>query len=322
MIGKLTNEVLITLFETMVKIRNFELTVEKNFQLGYIYGSAHLATGQEAIATGAIKALEDTDIITITHRGHGHCIAKGSEMNLMMAELFGKATGYCKGKGGSMHMADIKNGNLGSSGVIGASTAIATGTALAIKKMKTDQIVICFFGDGTVNQGIWHESVNIASICHLPIIYLCENNQYGMGMPTKKATNLEKISDRARGYNIKGITIDGNDVLKVFATVRQLAKEVRNGKGPILLECITYRIKGHSLRDAQRYRPENEAREWLYKFCPIEKFKKYLLKENICDSKKIAEIEKTVLYEIEEAVNFALESPFLDILKVTEDIYA
>jgi len=320
--NKHKKELLMSLLETMIKIRNFELNVEKNFHLGYIYGTAHLAIGQEAVAAGSIKALSKDDLITSTHRGHGHCIAKGANLKLMMAEIFGRETGYCKGKGGSMHIADVSSGNLGANGIVAGSTGIATGAALAVKKLKTGQVVICFFGDGAINQGVWHESVNMASIWNLPVIFLCENNQYGMGMKISKATNLSKLSDRAKGYNIKGLTIDGNDVLKVFDTVSELAQQVRNGKGPVLLECITYRIRGHSLRDAQRYRPKGETKEWLSKYCPIERFKKFLLSEKIATSKDFINLEKKVILEINKAVDFALASPFLDISKVAEDIYA
>jgi len=176
-------------------------------------------------------------------------------------------------------------------------------------------------GDGALNQGIWHEAVNMASIWKLPIIYLCENNQYAMGMPIKKATNLDKLSDRARGYNIKGLTINGNDVLAVYNTVSKISSDVRAGKGPVLLECITYRIRGHSLRDAQRYRPKGEAKKWLENYCPIERFKKYLIKAGYMTQSEIDNITMKVNEEIDAAVKFALDSPFLDVSKVTEDVY-
>ncbi len=319
---KINISVLEDFLVTMLKIRNFELVVEKNFQLGNIYGTVHLAIGQEATAVGAILALKENDIISSTHRGHGHCIAKGVDLNLMMAEIFGRSTGYCKGKGGSMHIADVSSGNLGANGIVAGSAGIATGAALAAKKLGTGQIVICFSGDGAINEGIWHEAVNMASIWKLPIIYLCENNQYGMGMPIAKATNLEKLSDRAKGYNIEGLTIEGNDVLAVYDTVSKIAADVRAGKGPVLLECITYRIRGHSLRDAQRYRPEGEAKKWLDSYCPIEHFKKYIIKSGYMTKQDIEALVMSVNNEIDEAVKFALESPFLDISKVTEDIYA
>jgi len=319
---KINKSVLQDLLRTMIRIRSFELAVEKNFQLGYIYGSAHMGIGQEAISAGSLAALKASDLITSTHRGHGHCIAKGADLNLMMAEIFGRATGYCKGKGGSMHIADVSAGNLGANGIVGGSAGIATGAALAAKKMATGQIVICFLGDGSLNEGIFHEAANMASIWKLPVIYLCENNQYGMGMPIKKATNLDKLSDRAKGYNIIGLTIDGNDVMDVYDSVLKLSEDVRSGKGPVLLEAFTYRIKGHSLRDAQRYRPEGEAKKWLADYDPIERFKKYLLTEGYITQSEIDNIAVKANEEIEAAVKFALESPFLDVSKVAEDVYA
>lgn len=319
---KINRKILEKLLEAMIKIRQFELAVEKNFQLGHIYGTAHLAIGQEATAAGAMLALKEHDIISSTHRGHGHCIAKGADLNIMMAEIFGRSTGYCKGKGGSMHIADLSSGNLGANGIVGGSAAIATGAALAAKKQDTGQIVICFLGDGALNEGIWHEAANMASIWNLPVIYLCENNQYGMGMPIKKATNLQKLSDRAKGYNIEGLTIDGNDVLAVYDTVSRIAAGVRAGKGPVLLECITYRIRGHSLRDAQRYRPEGEAKKWLEDYCPVERFSNYLIKSGYMDKNEIDSMAKSINKKIDEAVKFALESPFLDVSKVAEDVYA
>ena len=319
---KINKSILEDLLKTMIKIRNFELAVEKNFQLGHIYGTAHLAIGQEAVAAGAMAAIKEKDLITSTHRGHGHCIAKGADLKLMMAEIFGRSTGYCKGKGGSMHIADISAGNLGANGIVGGSAGIATGAALAVKKLGSGQIVICFLGDGALNEGLWHEAVNMASIWKLPVIYLCENNQYGMGMPIKKATNLDKLSDRAKGYNIEGLTIDGNDVLAVYETVSKISSDVRAGKGPVLLECITYRIRGHSLRDAQRYRPEGEAKKWLTDYCPIERFKKYLTVAGYITQPEIDIIAMKVSEDIDEAVKFALESPFLDVSKVAKDVYA
>lgn len=319
---EISKAILKDLLSTMVKIRKFELAVEKNFQLGHIYGTAHLAIGQEATATGAVLALKDSDMITSTHRGHGHCIAKGADLNLMMAEIFGRATGYCKGKGGSMHIADVESGNLGANGIVGGSTGIAAGAALAAKKLKKDSVVICFTGDGAINEGLWHESVNIASIWDLPVIYFIENNQYGMGMPVKKVTNLKKLSDRAKGYNIEGYTIDGNDVLKVYKKVKKIATSMRKDFKPVIVEAITYRIRGHSLRDAQRYRPEGEAKKWLESYCPIEKFKRYLTDSNSLKKSEIEKVEKEVEKQIEEAVDFALKSPFLDPKKLKENIYA
>ena len=318
----LDKETIKKLLVMMIRIRKFELAVEKNFKLGHIYGTAHLAIGQEASAAGAVLSLKDDDMITSTHRGHGHCIAKGADLKLMMAEIFGKATGYCKGKGGSMHIADVESGNLGANGIVGGSAGIAAGAALAAKKLGSGQIAVCFMGDGAINEGLWHESVNIASIWDLPVIYFVENNQYGMGMPVKKVTNLKRLSDRAKGYNIKGYTIDGNDVLEVYEKVSDIAGKVRKDKKPVLIESLTFRIRGHSLRDAQRYRPEGEAKKWLEDYCPIEKLKRHLKDSGKISNAEIDEIEKDIESEIDEAVRFALDSPYLDPEELTDDIYA
>jgi len=318
----LNKKTLLKLLKMMIRIRKFELAVEKNFQLGHIYGTAHLAIGQEASAAGAVLALREDDMITSTHRGHGHCIAKGADLDLMMAEIFGKATGYCRGKGGSMHIADVEAGNLGANGIVGGSAGIAAGAALAAKKQGTGQIAVCFMGDGAINEGLWHESVNIASIWDLPVIYFVENNQYGMGMPSGKVTNLQKLSDRARGYNIAGYTIDGNDVIQVYQKVSQVSSRVRKDKKPVLIEAVTYRIRGHSLRDAQRYRPEGETKKWMEAYCPIERLKRHLEDNCKISGDEIDRAEKQIEAEIEKAVKFALESPYLDPSELTDDIYA
>ncbi len=318
----LNKKTLLKLLKMMIRIRKFELAVEKNFQLGHIYGTAHLAIGQEASAAGAVLALREDDMITSTHRGHGHCIAKGADLDLMMAEIFGKATGYCRGKGGSMHIADVEAGNLGANGIVGGSAGIAAGAALAAKKQGTGQIAVCFMGDGAINEGLWHESVNIASIWDLPVIYFVENNQYGMGMPSGKVTNLQKLSDRARGYNIAGYTIDGNDVIQVYQKVSQVSSRVRKDKKPALIEAVTYRIRGHSLRDAQRYRPEGETKKWMEAYCPIERLKRHLEDNCKISGDEIDRAEKQIEAEIEKAVKFALESPYLDPSELTDDIYA
>jgi TPP-dependent pyruvate/acetoin dehydrogenase alpha subunit len=275
----------------------------------------------EAVAVGSILAIKKNDLITSTHRGHGHCIAKGAELKFMMAELLGKVTGYCKGKGGSMHIADINLGILGANGIVGGGIAIATGAALAVKELNTGQIILCFFGDGATNQGVFHESLNMASIWKLPVLYIIENNKYGMGFPVSKAVNIEKLSQRACSYGIKGLTIDGNDVMGIYNTVVRLSDEIRKGNGPILLECETYRWKGHSRMDAERYRTKEEVEEWKTK-CPIKRFKKYLIENNITNSSEIKVIEDKVKEEIADANKFAKDSPFPDPGSALEDVYA
>src|SRR4030066_434579 len=214
----LNKNILIKMLRKMLQIRFFEEQVDQFYMKGEIHGTGHLYIGMEAVAVGTISALKKEDIITSTHRGHGHCIAKDADLKLMMAELLGKVTGYSKGRGGSMHIADMSLGNLGANGIVGGGIPIATGAALALKKMKKDLVVLCFFGDGATNQGVFHESINIASIWNLPVIYVIENNKYGMGFPVEKAVNIDKLSKRACAYGIAGITIDGNDVLGVYLT--------------------------------------------------------------------------------------------------------
>ena len=319
--NEIKKELLLEMLKKMLQIRYFEEQVDQFYMKGEIHGTGHLYIGMEATAVGTILALNAGDVITSTHRGHGHCIAKGADLNLMMAELLGKKTGYCKGKGGSMHIADIGIGNLGANGIVGGSFGIATGAALAIKKMKTGKVCLCFFGDGAINQGIFHESVNMASIWKLPIIYICENNQYGMGFPVKKAVNIKKLSDRACAYGIKGITLDGNDAIAIYKTAYQLIREVREGSSPVLLECLTYRWKGHSRMDAEKYRTKEEVEEWKKK-CPIKRHKKYLLDSNIASQKEIDGLEELVRSQIEKAISFAKNSPFPDPSEATDDVYA
>ncbi len=315
------NKKKLKMYENMVTIRNFEEQVDKFYMEGKVHGTGHLYIGMEAVAVGTISALDKKDLITSNHRGHGHCIMKGADIKLMMAELLGKATGYCKGKGGSMHIADMKLGNLGANGIVGGGIAIATGAALASKKMKTGQVVLCFFGDGATNQGVFHESINMASIWNLPIIYVIENNKYGMGFPVEKAVNIEKLSERGCAYGVKGITIDGNDVNKVYETSKKLIKDARKGKGPFLLECETYRWKGHSRMDAERYRTKEEVERWKRK-CPIESYRKYLIDKKIATNKEIKNLDKKIQEKVKAAAKFALDSPFPKPEDAIKDVYA
>jgi pyruvate dehydrogenase E1 component alpha subunit len=317
----LDNKVKIEMLRKMYQIRHFEEETEQLIIRGMIHGTCHLYTGEEATAVGVIFALNNDDYITSTHRGHGHCIAKGSDLNIMMAELLGKRTGYCKGKGGSMHIADIDSGNLGANGVVGGSIGIATGSALTCKMRKNGKITVCFFGDGAANLGIFHSSINMASIWDLPVIYLCENNVYGMSTPVKEAFNIEKISDRKAAYGIKGLTIDGNDLVEVFNTVSHFADECRAGRGPVLIECLTYRWKGHSKSDAQVYRKKEEVKGWKEKD-PIKKYKNVLFDSKVLTEEMDRALEKEVADQLDEAVKYAKESPFPEPSEVEEDVYA
>jgi pyruvate dehydrogenase E1 component alpha subunit len=317
----LDSSIKIEMLKKMYEIRHFENEAEQFIIRGMIHGTCHLYTGEEATAVGAIYAMNDDDYITSTHRGHGHCIAKGADLDIMMAELLGKKTGYCKGKGGSMHIADVDSGNLGANGVVGGSIGIATGAALTCKMKKNGKIVVCFFGDGAANQGIFHGSINMASIWDLPIIYLCENNVYGMSTSVKEAFNIEKISDRKYAYGIEGLTIDGNNLTTVFNTVSHFSGECRAGRGPVLIESLTYRWRGHSKSDAQVYRTKEEIKQWMERD-PIERYKKILIGEKVLTEKEDRNLEKEVIGELKEAAKFAIESPFPEPSEVEDDVYA
>ncbi len=317
----LKDSVKIEMLEKMYKIRHFEREAEQFIIRGMIHGTCHLYTGEEATAVGAIYAINKDDYITSTHRGHGHCISKDADINIMMAELFGKRTGYCRGKGGSMHIADVSSGNLGANGVVGGSIGIATGAALTCKMKKNGRVVVCFFGDGAANQGIFHGSLNIASIWGLPVIYLCENNVYGMSTPAKEAFNIAKISDRKLAYGIDGITIDGNNLAEVFNTVSHFADACRAGSGPVLIESLTYRWGGHSKSDAQVYRTKEEVKEWIEKD-PIGRYKKILFDGGTLTEKEDKELEAKVISGIKRAVKYAQDSPFPDPSEVEDDVYS
>jgi len=303
-----SKDFLLNLYKTMVRIRNFETMAEKLFLEGELPGFIHLYIGEESIATGIIANLRKDDFITSTHRGHGHMIAKGADVNRMAAELYGRTTGYCKGKGGSMHIADFSIGVLGANGVVGGGLPIAVGAGLGVKMKKTDQVAVAFFGDGASNTGAFHESLNFASVYKLPIIFVVENNQFASTVRTKDTTSVENISDRAVGYGIPGMTIDGNDLLTVYKTAKEMIKRAREGGGPSLLEVKTYRIKGHFVGDPELYRDKKEVEEfWLNE--PIKKFEKKLV-----ELKMLNEIEKKKIWEdsekeINKAVVFAKESP-------------
>lgn len=301
-------EFFLNLYKTMVRIRSFEIMAEKLFLEGELPGFIHLYIGEEAIATGIITNLKKEDFITSTHRGHGHMIAKGADINRMMAELYGRTTGYCKGKGGSMHIADFSIGVLGANGVVGGGLPIAVGAGLGVKMKKGDQVVVAFFGDGASNTGAFHESLNFASIYKLPVIFVVENNKFASTVSTKDTTSVENISDRAVGYGVPGITIDGNDVITVYETAKEIIKRAREGGGPSLLEVKTYRIKGHFVGDPELYRDKKEVEEfWLNE--PIKKFEKKLLELKILNKIEKKKIWEDSEKEIKDAVKFAKESP-------------
>jgi pyruvate dehydrogenase E1 component alpha subunit len=256
---------------TMWEIRRFEEAVDDLFARGLMHGTMHLSIGQEAVATGACLALTREDLITSTHRGHGHCIAKGAKLDRMMAELLAKETGYCRGRGGSMHIADVDTGNLGANGIVGGGIPIAAGAALAQKLRNTSNVAVSFFGDGATNEGAFHEGLNLAAVWALPAVFICENNGYGMSMSSSLSMAVPRVSDRAAAYGMPGVTVDGNDVQAVFDAVSEAVARARAGQGPTLIEAITYRYKGHSKSDQNLYRTREEIDTWRAKD-PIGRF--------------------------------------------------
>ncbi|MGB9811322.1 MAG: thiamine pyrophosphate-dependent dehydrogenase E1 component subunit alpha [Thermovenabulum sp.] len=301
-------KLLTNMLYTMKKIRAFEENAEKLFMEGLVHGTMHLSVGEEAVATGAILALRSDDYIASTHRGHGHMIAKGGDFKRMFAEFLGKRTGYCKGLGGSMHIADASLYHLGATGVVSSAIPIAVGAALAIRKKGLDKIVLSFFGDGASNEGLFYESVNMAAIWNLPVIFLCENNMYAMSASVKKFVPVENISDKAKAFNIQGVTVDGMDVIAVYEVVKEAAESVRKNSIPILIEAKTYRYKGHSKSDLNLYRTKEEIEEWKKKD-PIDNFSKKLKDMGILTDERIIEIDREIESEIESAVEFAKSSP-------------
>mgnify|MGYP000916190026 CR=1 FL=1 len=316
----LSREKLIHMYKTMKRIREFENKAGELFAEGSIPGFVHLYIGEEAVATGVCANLKDSDFITSTHRGHGHIVAKGGDLKYMFAELFGKATGYCKGKGGSMHIADADKGILGANGIVGAGHNIAVGAGLTAKYKGADQVCVCFFGDGSTNQGTFHESLNLASIWKLPVIFVCENNLYGISMHQSRHQAIQDVADRAVAYNIPGVVVDGNDVLAVYETAKEAIERARNGQGPTLIECKTYRHRGHFEGDPVVYRDEEEVKEWLAKD-PIPRLINYMLDNDIVTEEDIKKIDEEVDAEIKEAIKFAEESPYPPLEAAVEDIY-
>lgn len=317
----LPREKLVEMYRKMFEIRSFEEKVFELYAQNMVPGTIHLYAGEEAVAVGVCSNLRKDDYITSTHRGHGHCIAKGADPKRIMAEILGKKTGYCKGKGGSMHIADFKVGMLGATAVVGAGIPIAMGAGLSIKLRGTDQVVACFFGEGASNQGTFHEGINMAAIWKLPVIFVCENNLYAMGTRQSRVMLIENIADRAASYGIPGVTVDGNDVLAVYEAAREAVERARRGEGPTLIECKTYRHKGHSRVDPAKYRPKEEVEEWLRKD-PIKRLREKLLQTNVLAEEEIQRVEEEVSVEIEEAVKFAVESPYPAPEEALEDVYA
>ncbi len=308
-------------YREMQKVRMFDLKAAELFTQALMAGNIHTCVGQEATAVGACQALRPADFITSTHRGHGHCLAKGGDPKIMMAELFGKATGYCQGKGGSMHIADVSLGILGANGIVGAGIPIAAGSALASKIMGTDEVTLAFFGDGATNEGAFHEAVNMASAWKLPNIFFCENNKYGVSVCIDRITNVENLAERAKGYAIPGVVVDGNDVFAVYEAVAEAAGRARRGEGPSLIEAKTYRHRGHYEGDPQVYKPKEEVEMWKQRD-PIARLRADILKAGVAAAGELDAIDAEVKALIEAATEFAKQSPYPAPDTVTNDVYA
>jgi acetoin:2,6-dichlorophenolindophenol oxidoreductase subunit alpha len=304
----------------MYLIRRFEEGAEDAYMRGLIHGTMHLSIGQEASAVGACMDLRNSDYITSTHRGHGHCIAKGADPKLMFAEFFGKEEGYCRGRGGSMHIADVESGNLGANGIVGGGLPIAVGAALAIKKQKRDDVTLCFFGDGASNEGAFHEALNMAAIWKLPVLFICENNKYGMSVSTERSMAVAHVADRAAAYGMPGEIVDGNRIEDVAEAVMRATARARAGEGPTLLECKTYRIRGHSKSDRNRYRTKDEIEEWLARD-PIGHFEADLESLRLLTKEEVAAIRNDAEAEILAAIEFAKAGTDPLPSEVTRDVY-
>ena len=321
----LGNDRLLDMYRTMQTIRQFESRVKEIFQEGKIPGFVHVSIGEEASATGVAAALTDTDYITSTHRGHGHLIAKGGDVKPMMAELFGKKTGYCKGKGGSMHIANFELGILGANGIVGAGLPIATGAGLAAKVRGSGEVAACFFGDGASNEGTFHESLNLAAAWKLPVVYVCENNLYGEFTAGRDVTSVKDIADRARGHDMPGVVVNGNDVVEVYEATREAVERARKGGGPTLLECKTYRWEGHVVGEEaflgkRSYRPAEEIEAWK-KRCPLTSFEQRFVPGSFT-AEELEAVRTEVGRRIDEAVQFALDSPLPAPEEALDDMFS
>jgi TPP-dependent pyruvate/acetoin dehydrogenase alpha subunit len=305
----------------MYQTRFFEENAEALYIRGLVHGTMHLSIGMEASPIGSIAAIDDDDLILHHHRGHGHTIAKGADLTLMTAEFLGKEAGYCHGRGGSMHIADVKGGNLGANGIVGGGLPIAVGIGLALQMQHSSQILLNFFGDGATNEGSFHEALNLASVWKSPIVFICDNNQYGMSMAVEKSMNIKHISERACAYGIPGVTVDGNDVFAVYNAVSTAVKYVREGNGPYLVENLSYRWRGHSKSDRNLYRTPEEIAEWQA-FDPIPRFASALVSAKILTEEEVKQIEEQAKKTIEAAAEEALKLPEPSPENMEAEVYA
>lgn len=308
------------IYKTMCKIRAFEEKAYKLFEENKLRGSVHLYTGEEACAATVCSTLTDEDYITSTHRGHGHCIAKGAELDKAIAELMGKATGYCKGRGGSMHIADFSKGNLGANAIVGGGIPIATGAALSIKMQKKPNVAVTFFGDGASNEGTFHEAINFSAVHKLPVIFVCENNGFGISVPLSESTATPDIADRAAGYGIPGYIVDGYDVFDIDKAFMKAKEDALAGKGPSLVEVKTYRYRGHWTGDPEPYRSRDEVNAWKERDA-IDRFEKEIVKKRWATKKELEQIKADAYEEMEKAAEFALNSPEPDPAHLMDDVF-
>src|SRR5687768_13850028 len=319
---KLDPEQWLQMYEQMNKIRAFEENANELYTSARMPGLTHLYIGEEAVAVGVCEALRRDDFITSTHRGHGHCLAKGASVNRMFAELLGKESGYCRGKGGSMHIADPETGNLGANAIVGGSAGIATGAALSAKMRGSDQVAVCFFGDGALGQGLLYEAMNMASLWKLPVIYVCENNLYGEYTPGTETIGGEILS-RPRAMGVHAESVDGQDVQAVHATMRRLVERARRGEGPAFVECKTYRYYGHHVGDVNReYRTRDEEKEWMSRRDPLETLATRLTAQKLVEPDTFERILSDVKAEIDKGVEYALAAPYPTPEQVDQDVYA
>ncbi|PIE55119.1 MAG: pyruvate dehydrogenase (acetyl-transferring) E1 component subunit alpha [Dethiosulfovibrio peptidovorans] len=320
-ISSYPKDLLTSLYRTMVTIRLFEQTVEKHFLAGDIPGFVHLYIGQEGVGAGVMANLTNEDYIESTHRGHGHTIAKGADLKRMMAEIFGKRTGYCKGKGGSMHIADFSVGMLGANGIVGGGYNLAVGAGLASKIRGDNRVSVVFFGDGASNRGTFHEALNMASVWKLPVLFVCENNQWASTTPYLTTTSVADIADRAQGYSIPGSIVDGNDVMAVYEAAKDVIQGIRSGEGPAILECKTYRIKGHFVGDPEKYRTKEEVQKIFDDDNPIDRFERSVIEGGCLSQGDLDVVKEQAQASIEEAVQYAMASPEPDPSELLDDLY-
>jgi len=320
---KLDVEPYLHMYQQMARIRAFEEKVNELYTGAQMPGLAHLYIGEEAIAVGVCEALAPQDYITSTHRGHGHCLAKGASVDRMLAELLGKEAGYCRGKGGSMHIADIESGNLGANAIVGGSAGIATGAAFSAKRLGDGRIAVCFFGEGALGQGLMYEVMNMASLWSLPVIYVCENNHFNEYTHFSESTAGE-ITARPKAFGIHTETVDGQDVRAVYETMARLVERVRSGGGPVFLLCDTYRYRGHHVGDIDRsyYRSKEEEQEWMTNRDPLKILSGWLVDQGLADQKIFDQIAAEAKEEIETGAEFAINAPYPDISEVDQHVYA